>query len=111
MFQASLFDNMPAVTPVQYREAETAEDRFRRFHAQNPHVYELLRKMALALKRNNQQMGMKGLFEVLRWNYMFTTNDPDFKLNNNYTPFYSRLLMEQEPALKGFFETRQRRTV
>ena len=36
------------------------------------------------------------------------TNDPasEFKLNNNYRSFYSRLLMEQEPELAGYFETR-----
>lgn len=111
MFQPGLFETLPPVVPVQYADEETIEQRFQRFHRRNPHVYDLLRKMALALYKNNQRMGMKGLFEVLRWNYMFTTSDPDFKLNNNYTSLYARLLMEQEPALRGFFETRRRRAI
>ena len=30
-----------------------------------------------------------------------------FKLNNNFTAHYARLLMAQEPDLEGFFETRE----
>jgi hypothetical protein len=33
-------------------------------------------------------------------------SDEEFKLNNNHTRFYSRLLMEMEPELVGFFEVR-----
>jgi len=31
----------------------------------------------------------------------------DLKLNNNYTSFYDRLIMKNEPSLKGFFHTRK----
>jgi hypothetical protein len=36
---------------------------------------------------------------------MKTVGD-DFKLNNNYHSRYARLIMEREPGLDGFFETR-----
>jgi len=44
---------------------------------------------------------------VLRWERaMKTTDQTEWKLNNNYTSRYARLIMEQEPDLEGFFVTR-----
>ena len=50
---------------------------------------------------------MKMLFEVVRWNRLLRTGDRGFKLNNNFTAYYARLLMEREPELRGMFETRK----
>ena len=33
----------------------------------------------------------------------------EWKINNNFAPHYARLIMEQEPDLKGFFEVRELR--
>jgi len=54
---------------------------------------------------------MKMLFEVIRWQHYMTTNDPssEYKLNNNYTAFYARLLMKHTPELDGVFELRRQR--
>ena len=87
-------------------------NNFIRFHKQNPHVYETLRRMALKAKRSGlKKYGIKALYEVARWKLRFETNDAlsDFKLNNNYPAFYARMLMENEPELNQFFETRNRR--
>lgn len=35
------------------------------------------------------------------------TSGDKYKLNNNYTRHYSRLLMSREPELEGFFEVRE----
>ena len=84
------------------------DGKFERFHAENPHVFEELRKLALKMRRSGRKhYGMKGLFEVLRWHRALETTDGDFKLNNNYTSFYARLLMDSEPELEGFFRTRK----
>jgi hypothetical protein len=37
---------------------------------------------------------------------MVETTDAEWKLNNNWTPYYARKLMANEPELKGFFEIR-----
>lgn len=50
---------------------------------------------------------MKGVFEVLRWEWSISMTDPDFKLNNIYTSRYARLLMQKHPELEDFFETRR----
>lgn len=106
--QLSLFDTRPIAEP-DYDDCRTIAERFEAFHARNPHVYQTLRDMALEMRRRgHRQYGIKALFEVLRFNYAMRTEGDTFKLNNNYTALYARLLMDNEPELDGFFELRRR---
>ena len=50
---------------------------------------------------------IKQMFEVLRWEYDLTTTDNKFKLNNNYSAWYARLLMDHVPRFNDFFELRK----
>jgi hypothetical protein len=95
----------PGATP----EHGSIEEQFRRFHAENPHVYrELVRLARQARAAGAERLGMKQLFEVLRWEHQVRTSDwTGFRLNNNYTSYYARQIMDQEPDLRGVFETRQ----
>lgn len=86
---------------------KSLEDQFWEFHEANPAVFAELRRLALELKeRGRAHYGIKSLIEVLRWHRAITTTEEEYKINNNWAPFYSRLLMEKEPALEGFFEVR-----
>lgn len=88
----------------------TIHEKWEEFNKANPHVAVELHRLARQAKAaGRKKVGMKMLFEVLRWNYMLRTNDPtsDFKLNNNYTSEYARYLMEQDPAMQGLFEIRE----
>lgn len=81
---------------------------FMMFHETHPEVYRELRTMALQLHAvGHKHYGIKSLFEVMRWNKARVSFKDklisQFKMNNNYTAFYARMLMEKEPALKGFF--------
>lgn len=108
MTQQIAFEFLPLVVPEQ--TGMTIEERFRIFHEHNPHVYRLLRAMALEWKRTgNHRCGMKMLWEALRYNSGLQTQGEPYKLNNNYTALYARLLMAEEPELRGMFETRERR--
>lgn len=94
--------------PTEFKT--TLELAFDKFHAENPKVYAKLVALALQYKsRHRRQIGIKLLIEVVRWHTMMTTTDPDFKINNNHAPFYSRLIMAQEADLKDFFRTREQR--
>lgn len=111
--QASLFDGSPLHPLVQpeYGREETIQQRFERFHAMNPFVYDSLRALALQMVRAGvKKYGVKGLFETLRWHYTLSTQGEPFKLSNDLTSRYARLLMEREPALEGFFELRELRS-
>lgn len=83
-------------------------EAFLRFHAENPLVYEELVKLARRGKRAGvTRIGIKMLFEVLRWQHALDTAGDDFKLNNNYHSYYARLIMRKEPDLFGIFELRK----
>ena len=87
-------------------DAKVAE-KFKVFHEENPAVYRELVKISRELKaRGREHYGMRALFEVIRFHRAMNTTDPDYKLNNNYTPHYARLIMDQEPDLAGFFDLR-----
>jgi len=88
------------------------EAEFWAFHTQNPHVYETLEHHALQLRRSGiTRWGIKALWEVCRYELVLRTSSSarSFRLNNNYTSHYARLLMAQNPELLGFFETRHHR--
>lgn len=86
----------------------TIEELFLAFHSANPNVYAALCRLARqAVAKGRKRVGMKMLFEVVRWEVFLTTQKDEFKLNNNYTARYARLIMEQEPDLAGVFETRE----
>jgi len=104
MLKLGAFFQQPIVKPTGH----TLEQRFKSFHELNPHVYEAL----VTLSRHKQQMGytrvsMRGLLELLRETRAFQTRGDTYKLNNNYTPFYSRLLAEEEPELGALFQRRE----
>lgn len=96
--QPTLFDD-----PIQVA--------FLKFHHDNPHVYRMLVKFARQVKDSGRRRyGIKSLFERLRWHMAFEVkSETDFKLNNNYTSRYARLLMENETDLDGVFATRELR--
>lgn len=99
------------VQKVEYEDGDTMLVRFEKFHKANPHVYENLRELALAARRaGKRRSGTKALFEILRYATLVTIGDM-FKLNNNYTAIYARMLMKEEPELRGFFTLRERRAL
>ena len=101
---AGIFSNGDRRYPI------ASADKFLAFHRDNPEVYDRLRDLSLQLRRRGRAVyGIKSLFEVLRWKMAIETTDEDFKLNNNYTSFYARLLMWSEPELRNFFRLREQR--
>lgn len=86
------------------------EARFAEYHARNPKVYETLRRFALDAKwAGRDRLSINMLFERARWFTAVEGQGDPFKLNNSYRAYYARLLMTQEPDLRGFFETRKAR--
>ncbi len=87
---------------------DSAADRFERFHQDNPDVYETL--VALAhqwiARTGRSKIGIASLYERTRWEIAIATNDPDFRLDNTLRAYYARLIMAQEPTLRGVFDLR-----
>lgn len=83
--------------------------RFWRFHEAHPEVYaELLALARQARARGRHRIGIRMLWERMRWTFTVERDRAElYKLNDHYTAFYARLLLE-EPGLEGLFETRER---
>jgi hypothetical protein len=93
---------------------DTIEERFRAFHAANPVVYKHLVRLTRELyHRDRERIGIRCLWEQIRWHVamgIIRVKD-DYKLNDNYTSRYVRMLIKDVPAWKSLFETRLLRSL
>lgn len=88
------------------------DQRFAEFHKNNPHVYQNLLHLAIQVQlAGRKRIGMKSLYERIRWEYVSKTKyeQEDFKLDNNFTSRYARMIVNNVPYLKGMFELRDLR--
>jgi hypothetical protein len=87
---------------------------FAEFDLRNPQVYKWLVQQSFLLKRKgHNKFGIGMLWEVLRWDRMVNVvkgGEDDFTLNNNFRSRYARKIMEEEPRLRSFFDTRELRS-
>lgn len=111
MMPAKEMDPKQLVMGVLLGSDRSIEESFRRFHEENPGVYKTLVAMARQAKEvGRTKLGIGMLWEVLRWEEVLAgapNDDGGYRLNNIYRSRYARLIMEQEPDLEGFFETRR----
>lgn len=70
--------------------------KFQAFHQQNPDIYENFKKK-IYLKFCE---GKKISSYIVRENIRLSDEK---KLNNNFAPYYLRTLIEENPAVSGFF--------
>jgi hydrogenase maturation factor len=85
------------------------ERAFIEFDTQNPEVYKQLVRLARQWRAAGKaKLGIKTLFEKLRWEWHVAglTESDGYKLNNNFTALYARKIMKNEPDLDGLFEIR-----
>jgi len=86
---------------------ETIDDKFRAFHDANPWVADELEKLAdVEYRHGDGRIGIKYLIEVLRWNYRRATTGQPFRIDNDFTSRYARLLVDRRPEFANLFETR-----
>lgn len=81
--------------------------RAQQYDADNPRVYVLFKQYAQQMKATGREhFGAKAIFERIRWEMALHTYGDEFKINNDYTAYYARKLMEDMPEFVGFFRTR-----
>jgi hypothetical protein len=84
------------------------QKKFNKFHSENPIVYrELVRLARVAKVQGLQHYGAKAMLEALRFNLILKCQGYAFKINNNFTSRYARMISKKESDLRGFFETRK----
>lgn len=97
----------------------TVEDKFKRFDAENPHVYRLFKRFAYELlKTGATRISSKLIIERIRWETAVTTSGAGwdaakkrkFLIDNRFTAWYARKFIGDFPALANRFEIREIRT-
>lgn len=84
------------------------QERFEAFHTANPWILAHLERLTQDWLRQTggRRLGMKALFERLRWEHGIHTGGDPWRLNNVFTSRYARLLIELHPEWTDVFETR-----
>jgi hypothetical protein len=92
--------------------SDVIDAKFWEYHKNNPIVFKAFKRFAEEVKRRGfDTYSAKAIFERVRWHISFETISEDgFKLNNNYTSRYARLLVLEVPEFDGFFRTRTLKT-
>ena len=90
--------DLPALVVPEYEREATIAERFAAFHAANPHVADALEKLAGQWLAIHPRVGVKALVERLRWESGIQTHGGAYRINNDYTSHYARLLIERHPS-------------
>ncbi len=88
------------------------EGRFIDFHNSHPEVYMALTTSARMWRRRrgpSSKLGVRMLMEKARWELSLGAKGKVPKINNNYSAFYARLIMDKESDLEGIFRLRRQR--
>ena len=80
--------------------------KFVEYHNKNPHIFdEYCRLTNQAIERGHKHIGSQMILEVMRWKTR-VSGDDEFKINNNFGAYYSRMFEAKYPQHKGFFRKR-----
>ncbi|MEV5506594.1 hypothetical protein [Streptomyces orinoci] len=99
-------DRLPG-RALRLGDGPTISEQFHAFDSQPPWIYrDLERLVAQRLAAGAKRVGMKALFEALRWRHPHGVKG----LNNNYTALYARRLLAEHPEWSSAIELRRRRS-
>lgn len=101
--------NLSPLNEVTYEKSLTLAERFDAFHAQNPHVADVLEALADTWLLIHDRVGMKALVERARWETGVQSHGEAWRINNSYTSLYARLLISRRPEWAEAFELRELR--
>lgn len=91
---------MQTLIQFNYMDATDYDD-------QHPQIWEYFKLFSLQMiGKGYKRIGSKMIFERIRWETMIT-GDGTFKVNNNYTPYYSRKFEKEFPEYEGMFVKRE----
>lgn len=87
---------------------QTLEEQFWKYHRANPDVFRLFAKYAFEVKSAGfKRYSARAIIHRIRWHVDMATTDPNhdgFKISNNHSPYYARLLQAKYPLeFEDFF--------
>jgi hypothetical protein len=82
---------------------------FEKYHAKNPHVYDMFVKYAREVKAaGHNKFSIWAVANRVRWHYNFEVRGTyKYKISNDLLSRYSRRIMEREVDLVGFFNVKR----
>jgi hypothetical protein len=108
--QLALLPLAPLVTP-DHEPTATIQEQYEAWITENPWVLPLVESLVSSwLARGHKRVGIKQVWEVIRWQYGATTGDV-FKANNNYTSRVARDLIAKHPEWAEAIQTRELRSL
>ena len=72
----------------------------------NPAGWRYIVDQALLSASLHRRFGMKALCEHVRWHMTVNRGDADFKLNNNHTAAFTRILCDEHPEVEPYVKKR-----
>jgi hypothetical protein len=90
-------------------KVKSLDEKFFQYHSDNPHIFDLFLSYARQVKGAGfKHYGFHTIMHRVRWHLNIETTDPEgYKMNNNYSSRYARLLAKKNPEFKGFFRNRK----
>lgn len=80
--------------------------KFVKYHMKYPQIWRAFKSKGQELWESGcRHFGSAAIIQSIRFDTAVQTGG-DFKINNNYSPFYARMFEIKYPATKGFFEKR-----
>lgn len=98
-------DLAPLVTPV-YAPGMTLDERYAAWIVLNPHVLDLMERLAEPLIRNGHKVGAKAIAERIRWEAKTRTTGDVYRVNNSYVSRLARDLVARRPEWDAFIDRR-----
>lgn len=96
------------IDPTDELKAGSKYSEFRKYHTENPEIFRLFCHYAMnAIERERTYFGAMMIIQRIRWYSMVEAKGDDFKINNNYSPYYARLFEIKYPQFRGFFAKRR----
>ncbi len=88
------------------RRPKTLAETFAEWHEKNPHVYALFVRFALQAAERRPYFSARTVLHRIRWHTTVETVGDDYKVSNNWSPFFARMFERDHPEHKGFFRMR-----
>lgn len=86
------------------------EEAFWKYHEKNPDIYAAFDRFAQdAVRSKRDTFGAQMIVERVRWYMAIEREDDAFKVNNNFSGYYARLWMRDNPQQRGLFRRRRLR--
>jgi hypothetical protein len=78
-------------------------EKFKKYHAENPHIYEAFKEKALEAAKRKVKFSARAICAVIRWETPIEGTG-NYKINDHASPYYARMFEKEYPQYKGFFD-------